>query len=356
MYLDKPLKDHTLLQAIARVNRPLSDEEGEKKTAGLIVDYIGILDNLKRALTFDSATIEGALTDLTVLKEKFVELMNQSKEYLAIMEGGINDKTLGAISERFLTLEEREKFFKLFRQIEEVYEILSPDIFLRDYLEAYKSLTQLYKIIQNIFRPPEADILRDLKNKTKNLIRKHVDLSAIIHSLPSYEIDDKIIAKVESERAPVKRKAINLYRSIVLHVQTNVKQEPYLYSIGERAEEIIKKFQANQIESQKALDEMMKVAEEIASAEAERNQYKLSRDEFNVYFVLRANKISNDIVALTKELVQILDSRKSWPMSKKKEMEVRRDIYKLLLTKVERDRLPDVVNSVLEIHRRMVGR
>jgi type I restriction enzyme R subunit len=356
MYLDKPLKDHTLLQAIARVNRPLSDEEGEKKTAGLIVDYIGILDNLKRALTFDSATIEGALTDLTVLKEKFVELMNQSKEYLAIMEGGINDKTLGAISERFLTLEEREKFFKLFRQIEEVYEILSPDIFLRDYLEAYKSLTQLYKIIQNIFRPPEADILRDLKNKTKNLIRKHVDLSAIIHSLPSYEIDDKIIAKVESERAPVKRKVINLYRSIVLHVQTNVKQEPYLYSIGERAEEIIKKFQANQIESQKALDEMMKVAEEIASAEAERNQYKLSRDEFNVYFVLRANKISNDIVALTKELVQILDSRKSWPMSKKKEMEVRRDIYKLLLTKVERDRLPDVVNSVLEIHRRMVGR
>jgi len=55
MYLDKPFKDHTLLQAMARVNRPQSNEEGEKKTAGLIVDFVGVLENLKKALAFDSA-------------------------------------------------------------------------------------------------------------------------------------------------------------------------------------------------------------------------------------------------------------------------------------------------------------
>jgi len=225
MYLDKPLKDHTLLQAIARVNRPLSDEEGEKKTAGLIVDFVGILDNLKRALSFDSATIEGALTDLTVLKDKFADLMKEAQQYLAITEKGIDDKTLTAISEKFSDAKERERFFKLFKQVEEIYEILSPDVFLRDYLEAYKSLGQLYKVVQNMFRPKEADLYRDLRNKTKELIRKHVNLEAIMESLPAYKIDEKVIEKVERERLPERAKVVNLYRSIILHVQANVRRD-----------------------------------------------------------------------------------------------------------------------------------
>ena len=56
MYLDKPLKDHTLLQAIARVNRPFTD-----KTNGLVVDYIGVFSNLQRALSFDQASITKGL-------------------------------------------------------------------------------------------------------------------------------------------------------------------------------------------------------------------------------------------------------------------------------------------------------
>lgn len=51
MYLDKPLKDHTLLQAIARVNRPY-----EGKTCGLIIDYIGLFENLQRAHAQQKAT------------------------------------------------------------------------------------------------------------------------------------------------------------------------------------------------------------------------------------------------------------------------------------------------------------
>ena len=49
MYLDKPLRDHTLLQAICRTNRPY----GEQKTHGLIVDYLGIFDDVAQALKFD---------------------------------------------------------------------------------------------------------------------------------------------------------------------------------------------------------------------------------------------------------------------------------------------------------------
>jgi type I restriction enzyme R subunit len=355
MYLDKPFKDHTLLQAIARVNRPLDDESGEKKSSGLVMDFVGVLENLKRALTFDSATIEGALTDLSVLKEKFASLMKEAETYLAITKGGIDDKTLSAISERFVDTKERDKFSKLFKQIQVVYEILSPDPFLRDYLESYVSLTELYKIVQNMFRPEEVDLYRDLRNKTKELIRKHVNLESVIQNLPAYKIDDKVIDRLEKERIPEKAKVVNLYRSIVVHVQTTAKREPYLFSIGDAAEEVIRRFEERQIESKEALNKLMDIAKKIASADAERNQYKLTKDEYSIFWSLRENKVSNDIPGLSRGVLKLLQSNKTWPLNKKKEMEVRKGAYKLLLGKAPHDRLPAVVNSLLEMHRRMVA-
>jgi len=54
MYLDKPMRDHVFLQAIARVNRPYEDEHGRKKPSGFVLDFVGIFDNLEKALAFDS--------------------------------------------------------------------------------------------------------------------------------------------------------------------------------------------------------------------------------------------------------------------------------------------------------------
>ena len=356
MYLDKPLKDHTLLQAIARVNRPFSDEEQEKKKAGLVVDFVGILDNLERALSFDSATVEGALTDLTVLKDKFVELMKDSEKYLAIISKGLDDKTLSVIYERFIDIKEREKFSKLFKQIEDIFEILQPDVFLRDYLEDYKRLTQLYKIVQNMFKPKEADVYRDLKNKTKELVRKHVDLDALVDSLPLYKIDEKIVEKIQMEKTPERTKIVNLYRSIVIHVQKAAKQEPYLYNLGERAEEIIKRFQERQTQSAETLNELVKIAKEITQSDVERNQYKLSKDEFTIYWTLKESKVSNDIISLSRNILSLLDNSKNWPLNKKKEMELRKNIYKLLLGKTPQSRLSGAANTILNMHRRILER
>lgn len=356
MYLDKPLKDHTLLQAIARVNRPLSDEQGEKKKAGLVVDFIGILENLKRALSFDSTTVEGALTDLSVLKDKFIELMKDAEQYLAIISKGIDDKTLITISEKFIDLNERERFFKLFKQIEDIFEILQPDVFLRDYLESYKQLAQLYKIVQNMFRPREVDVYKDLKNKTKELVRKHVDLDAVVDSLPLYKIDEKILERIEREKMPERTKIVNLYRSIIVHVQKTAKHEPYLYGLGDRAEEIIRRFQEKQTKSVETLNELIRIIKEITQSEAERNQYKLSKDEFTIYWAMKESKVSNDIIALSKNMLNLLNENKNWPLNKKKEMEVRKNIYKLLLGKVASSKLPKAVGVILEMHRRMLER
>ncbi len=71
MYLDKPMRDHVLLQAIARVNRPYEDNVGRRKPSGFVLDFVGIFEKLEKALAFDAHDVEDVqevVRDLVVLK------------------------------------------------------------------------------------------------------------------------------------------------------------------------------------------------------------------------------------------------------------------------------------------------
>ena len=77
IYLDKPMKDHNLLQAICRVNRTYD----EGKTNGLIVDYIGIFDNVAKALNFDEAGMKKVITNIEEVKKQVPALMRKCLSY-----------------------------------------------------------------------------------------------------------------------------------------------------------------------------------------------------------------------------------------------------------------------------------
>ncbi len=72
MYLDKPMKEHNLLQGICRTNRPFPN-----KTHGLIVDYLGVFDDVARALDFDDAAVQQVITNLDELKEELPAAVNR---------------------------------------------------------------------------------------------------------------------------------------------------------------------------------------------------------------------------------------------------------------------------------------
>ena len=130
MYLDKPMRDHVLLQAVARVNRPYEDDDGIKKPCGLIIDFVGVLKELNKALAFDSDDVSGVIEDLDVLLNRFRELMGTvGKHYLDLAGGGPggNDEKLDRLLyETFLDKEERHRFVEFFKEVETFYEILSP--------------------------------------------------------------------------------------------------------------------------------------------------------------------------------------------------------------------------------------
>jgi type I restriction enzyme R subunit len=87
MYLDKPMRDHTLLQAIARVNRPYENEAEEMvKPHGFVLDFVGIFDKLENALAFDSDEINSIVKDIELLKQLFqTKMESTTPAYLALV-------------------------------------------------------------------------------------------------------------------------------------------------------------------------------------------------------------------------------------------------------------------------------
>ena len=124
MYLDKPMKDHNLLQAICRTNRTF----GQEKTHGLIVDYIGIFDDVARALDFDEKAVQQVVTNIDELRKA---LPVQVQKCLAFFPGV--DRTVGgyeglmAAQQCLPNNEVRDKFAAEYIVLGTIWEALSPD-------------------------------------------------------------------------------------------------------------------------------------------------------------------------------------------------------------------------------------
>ena len=117
MYLDKPMRDHTLLQAIARVNRPYENEANEmKKPHGFVLDFVGIFDKLTQALAFDSDEINAIVKDIGLLKHSFkAKLETKAPPYLALITRNFDDKDVDNLIEHFRDKERRKEFFKEYK-------------------------------------------------------------------------------------------------------------------------------------------------------------------------------------------------------------------------------------------------
>src|SRR5438132_10762478 len=130
MYLDKPMKDHNLLQAICRTNRTC----GQEKTHGLIVDYIGIFDDVAQALDFDEKAVQQVVSNIDELRQT---LPVQVQKCLAFFAGV--DRTVGgyeglsAAQQCLPNNEVRDKFAAEYCVLGTIWEALSPDPCLSPY-------------------------------------------------------------------------------------------------------------------------------------------------------------------------------------------------------------------------------
>ncbi|GIV04283.1 MAG: type I deoxyribonuclease HsdR [Fimbriimonadales bacterium] len=351
MYLDKPMRDHVLLQAIARVNRPYEDESGRRKPSGFVLDFVGIFDNLERALAFDSKDIEGVVVGLDVLKDRFRQLLERGRmEFLGMTTGLAGDKAVEVILEGFRDADRRDEFYRYFRELQDVYEILSPDEFLRPFIEDYQRLSEIYQILRASYEArPIASL--DFLKKTARLVQERTQGSIIRGPEAVYGIDADTLRRLASENRPDAVKVFNLLKAVRQIVEQQASEQPYLIPIGERAEAIVRAFGERQITTQEALRQLVEgPLDEIQKAEQARRASDLSPEVFTIYWLLERDGIQS-AETTARKIGSVLEQHRHWLVSERHEREVRKGMYKALLEAGVDEPVP-LADRLLQILRR----
>jgi type I restriction enzyme R subunit len=328
MYLDKPMRDHVLLQAIARVNRPYEDMNGRKKSCGLIIDFVGIFENLEKALAFDSKDIEGVVKDIEVLKERFKELIEIGrKNYISLIEDKNRDKAIEFIFQYFIDQDKRNEYYKFFKEILSIYEIISPDSFLRPYIVDMETLTRIYKILKENYEGTKS-VDPEFSKKVKELVQKHTESGVIKPILEVYELDENILKKIEESKASDTEKVFNLKRTIENFINKN--STPFLISIGEKVEAIIKEYMNRQKTTQETLEELKKYIQEINNSKKEQIEKNMDDTLFSIYWILKDEKFENP-EEVSKEIYKIFKHYPFWIKSKNQSIELKKCLLAYLV-------------------------
>ncbi|MFO0598974.1 MAG: HsdR family type I site-specific deoxyribonuclease [Myxococcaceae bacterium] len=286
MYLDKPMRDHVLLQAIARVNRPYVDAEGVQKRVGLVVDFVGVLRELKKALRFDSSAVDGVIEDLDILQASLISKLSAARSaYLEGVEGGA-DAQLEQRIERFVDREARKKFFDDYKEIENLWEIVSPSPALRDFIVAFKGLAQLYAAVRNAFSE-KVGFIADLAYKTRELIEKNVTVHGLTQVTKSVTFDTRAIDLLKTSEGSHTVGVFNLLRGLQQEIDDQPQLGPVLQPLKERAERVMKDLEDRRTTGLDALHELGKLAEEKEAALKAAQASGLSQRGFAVFWSLR---------------------------------------------------------------------
>ena len=290
MYLDKPMRDHVLLQAIARVNRPYNDGE-QRKRVGLVLDFVGVLRELEKALHFDSQDVNGVIEDLDGLLNDFRHKMQQAvADYLADDRGGDPDERLERIVfKRLLPTEGRKVFYETYKDIEALWEILSPSAELRDYIANYKKLSALYATVRNAYAD-RVGFVADLAHKTKRLIQESATQQSLGSLTKSVTFDLETLEALRKDKGSDEGKIFNLVRGLQQEIDDDAQAAAVLMSLKEKAERILRDLEDRKTTGLVAMDLLAAIVAEKEEAQNAAKASGLSSRSFAVSWELREDK------------------------------------------------------------------
>lgn len=263
MYLDKGIKNHTLLQAIARVNRPYT----ELKQVGRVVDYYGLFDKLEDALNFDKNELGEVAFPLTRLREAF---KIQIAETMAIFESfpktGDRDNIVNRIMPWFnLNEPQRDKFEHGYKSLSQFWETLHPDAFLVDYEANYLWLTRIWIYYVKQFYPKGQGFETDPADgaKTRELIRQHIDVEQLKRDLPTYVLDADYLTKIKD--VPPDSKALDIEAMLASELQLRAGEDVEYQPLSERLKRIVQQKRNGTLMGLVLLKELEELAKETVA-------------------------------------------------------------------------------------------
>lgn len=259
-YLDKPLKEHTLLQAITRTNRVYPPN----KTHGLVVDYLGIFDDVAKSLAFDEKSVQQVISNIEELKKQLPPAMNAAVSFFPGVDRRVGGYE-GLVQAQSAIADDATKdaFGLSYSVVSQLWEALSPDPMLASYRDDYRWLTDVYESV----RPSDITgrlVWHALGAKTIDLINEHVQVElpqgneTIV--LDAHTIEDLMLGK----REDISREEIEaqITARIARHLNN-----PVFIALGQRLNALREKYADIQQASLEFLRELLELARDTVAAE-----------------------------------------------------------------------------------------
>jgi type I restriction enzyme, R subunit len=336
MYLDKPLWDHNLLQAIARTNRVYPN-----KGAGKVIDYYGITKSLYKALNFDESVVDSAMINIDKLKEEFVAVIEEAlKLFVGVNIEDPSMENLRRCLKIFAENNDKQKFFhSKYARLKLLFEILSPDPFLKKYVRSFEWLTSVYFAFNKEYglKTSDAELLAEYGEKVKRLIQQGVDYEGITKNFRELNINDLYLME-RLNKMDDEEKAVNLEKMLKQEISLNVDTDPAYKKFSERLTMIRKEFEQHQIDLSERIKRYKELLDDIKKKGDEAKELGLSLKEYGLYVVsLEFVEGGKDAVVefvkeLTKRFIDILDE--GWQESSKRDeflKEIKRIAQELIL-------------------------
>ncbi|HXK44640.1 MAG TPA: HsdR family type I site-specific deoxyribonuclease [bacterium] len=285
MYLDKLLKKHRLLQAIARINRPYDDV----KAAGIIIDYAGILSHLNYALRdYYKDDIRGLVLPFDRMFDDFEKYISKMKEIFDISVFEISrDKLLQAV-EILKEDEIREKFFTCYKKARKIFEVLASSPEKMKYLNEFEWFTAVYDYYRKLTDDQEEKrIVEKFFRKTVELVHKKMEVVEVKKVSPDFRIDLKNIEKYAKNDILKKEKVINIIFILSKLILVEKSKDPVYRSIADRVKDLVRKWKERQIDIDVLFSEEKKIAKDIEEMEKEKNRLVFDNFQYGIYLILK---------------------------------------------------------------------
>src|SRR3989339_260563 len=325
MYLDKPLRDHNLLQAIARTNRVYPN-----KGCGKIIDYYGITRNLYKALDFDESIVDSAMIDIEQMKESFKKTIAGLTSFFPNIN--IEDPSIDNLRKclkLFIDEESKQQDFKdKYGELKILYEILSPDPFLVDYIRQFEWLTSFYIAFNKKFSDEDdidRSILEEYGEKVKKLIQERVEYEGITKNFRELKVSD-IYNLQKLEDMDEDEKALNLERLLKREISIALDINPIFRSFSERLQVIRQEFEQHQMDLTERIKQYYNLIGDIKKEDKEAKDLGFdTMQERGLYYISRefidkdvGEEIIKDFVFSIKKMTNsILDE--GWQESAKRD-------------------------------------
>jgi len=261
MYLDKPLRDHTLLQAICRTNRPY----GEAKTHGLIVDYLGVFDDVAKAIQFDEEGITKVVKNISELIGKLPGAVQKCLSYFAGVDRTVPGyEGLIAAQQCLPNNDTRDRFAGDYSYLGRLWEAISPDPVLSAHEDDYRWLTQVYESV----RPSTGTgrlLWHALGAKTIDLIHQHVHVDSIRDDLETLVLDADLLEAVLGTPDPNK-KAKEIEIKVARWLRKRL-YDPQFQALSERLEALKQKHEQGLLTSIDFLKDLLELARDVVAAD-----------------------------------------------------------------------------------------